>query len=142
MMCLLCRMSIRQQLTFAFLDMLTTVAALHAPASPASLPPWLDESHQQGAQRCAFYVRRELLQAEVHMADLLSGAIKSCAFPVRVGGPDITVASIYVCPDRPASLMLLAQRLGKDSSCEGMSVPSTPLRQAVAAAHAARDCGT
>lgn len=79
--------------------------------------PCLDEGHQQGSPRCAIYVRRELSQAEVHVADLLSGAIECCAVRVRLGDSDTTVASIYVRPSRPwnpASLLTLAQRLGKD----------------------------
>ncbi|KAL1442874.1 hypothetical protein MTO96_030576 [Rhipicephalus appendiculatus] len=79
--------------------------------------PCLDEGYHQGAPQCAVYVRRELLQAEVHVADLLSGPVECCAVRVRLGGYDTTVASIYVRPGRPwntASLLPLARRLGND----------------------------
>ncbi|XP_049267217.1 RNA-directed DNA polymerase from mobile element jockey [Rhipicephalus sanguineus] len=80
------------------------------------LPPaWT--SHQQGLPRCAVYVRRELLQAEVPVADLVGGPFECCAVRVRLGGDDTTVASVYVRPGLPwdpRCLRQLAHRLGKE----------------------------
>ena len=63
--------------------------------------PCLEDSHQQGRPRCAVYVRRELLQAEVPVADLVGGPFECCAVRVRLGGDDTTVASVYVRPNLP-----------------------------------------
>ncbi|XP_037521857.1 uncharacterized protein LOC119399114 [Rhipicephalus sanguineus] len=79
--------------------------------------PCLEENHPQGNARCAIYVRRELAQAEVTVADLAGGPFECCAVRVRVGGVDTTVASVYIRPSQPwdpSCLLQLATRLGSD----------------------------
>lgn len=79
--------------------------------------PCLDDSHKQGAPRCAVYVKRELLQAEVSVADLVSGPLECCAVRVRLEGTDTTVASVYIRPGQPwdpACLRQLAHHLGRE----------------------------
>ncbi|KAL1481843.1 hypothetical protein MTO96_034158 [Rhipicephalus appendiculatus] len=82
------------------------------------LPPCLDDSHQQGPARCAAYVKRELLQAEVPVADLVGGPFECCAVRIRLeGGGDTTVASVYIRPQQawdPRCLRQLAHRLGRE----------------------------
>ncbi|XP_049270066.1 uncharacterized protein LOC125757867 [Rhipicephalus sanguineus] len=63
--------------------------------------PCLDDCHPQGTARCAVYVKRELLQAEVPVADLVGGPFECCAVRVRLEGGDTTVASVYVRPNQP-----------------------------------------
>lgn len=60
--------------------------------------PCLDDSHQQRRARCAVYVKRELLQAEVPVADLVGGPFECCAVRIRLEGNDTTV---YVRPCQP-----------------------------------------
>ncbi|KAH7962693.1 hypothetical protein HPB52_017513 [Rhipicephalus sanguineus] len=79
--------------------------------------PCLDDCHPQGTARCAVYVKRELLQAEVPVADLVGGPFECCAVRVRLEGGDTTVASVYVRPNQPwdpRCLRQLAHRLGKE----------------------------
>ncbi|KAL1477993.1 hypothetical protein MTO96_002575 [Rhipicephalus appendiculatus] len=79
--------------------------------------PCLDDSHTQGLARCAVYVKRELLQAEVPVADLVGGPFECCAVRIRLDGEDTAVASVYIRPCRPWDpncLRQLAHRLGKD----------------------------
>ncbi|KAL1447722.1 hypothetical protein MTO96_028395 [Rhipicephalus appendiculatus] len=80
--------------------------------------PCLDDSHQQGPARCAIYVKRELLQAEVPAADLVGGPFECRAVRIRLeGGGDTTVASVYIQPQQPwdpKCLRQLAHRLGRE----------------------------
>ncbi|KAL1473796.1 hypothetical protein MTO96_038460 [Rhipicephalus appendiculatus] len=88
-----------------------------APWRPAKLPPCLDDSHEQGPARCAVYVKRELLQAEVPVADLVGGPFECCAVRIRLDGGDTTVASVYIRPQQPwdpRCLRQLAHRLGRE----------------------------
>ncbi|KAH7956324.1 hypothetical protein HPB52_008145 [Rhipicephalus sanguineus] len=79
--------------------------------------PCLDDCHPQGTARCAVYVKRELLQAEVPVADLVGGPFECCAVRVRLEGGDTTVTSVYIRPNQPwdpRCLRQLAHRLGKE----------------------------
>ncbi|KAL1443299.1 hypothetical protein MTO96_030343 [Rhipicephalus appendiculatus] len=58
----------------------------HLPTGSGS-PDYHDQAcHQQGPARCAVYVKRELLQAEVPVADLVSGPFECCAVRIRLEG--------------------------------------------------------
>ncbi|KAL1442436.1 hypothetical protein MTO96_046419, partial [Rhipicephalus appendiculatus] len=49
-------------------------------------PPPRRPLHTQGLARCAVYVKRELLQAEVPVADLVGGPFECCAVRIRLDG--------------------------------------------------------
>ncbi|KAL1414255.1 hypothetical protein MTO96_007619 [Rhipicephalus appendiculatus] len=87
-----------------------TLTACHA-------TPCVDDSHPQGLARCIVYVKRELLQAEVPVADLVGGPFECCAVRMHLDGEDTAVASVYIRPCRPwdpSCLRQPAHRLGKD----------------------------
>ncbi|XP_037501849.1 uncharacterized protein LOC119375889 [Rhipicephalus sanguineus] len=77
--------------------------------------PCMVSAHPQGRPRCAVYVRRELPQANINVADVTGGALECCAVTVRLRGVDTTVASVYVRPGQrwnAADLLQLTARLG------------------------------
>ncbi|XP_072141608.1 uncharacterized protein [Dermacentor andersoni] len=78
--------------------------------------PCLHDEYWQGPPRCALYVRRELLQAEVNVADLVSGPFECCAIRVRLNGADATVACIYSRPETGKVVKTLQEILNKVES--------------------------
>ncbi|KAL1425429.1 hypothetical protein MTO96_003512 [Rhipicephalus appendiculatus] len=61
--------------------------------------------------------KRELLQAEVPVADLVREPFECCAVRIRLDGGDNTVTSVYIRPSRPwdpSCPRQLARRLGKN----------------------------
>ncbi|XP_070381331.1 uncharacterized protein [Dermacentor albipictus] len=78
--------------------------------------PRLHDDYWQGPPRCALYVRRELLQAEVNVADLVSGPFECCAIRVRLDGTDTTIACIYSRPEAGKVVKRLREILNKVDS--------------------------